>query len=81
MYDDCQEMEEDPRFPEVPNDNLDPGKTDLGNLDTKANDLSDIEERLTKLKFFNQTWLKAVPKTQLFKRGILKFPVQLLIFW
>ena len=46
--------EEDPLVPEAPN-NLDPGKSDSENLDTKVNCLKNIERRLTKLKFFNQT--------------------------
>ena len=36
---------------------LEPGKTELENLDIKANPFEDIESRLTKLKFFNKTWL------------------------
>ena len=40
------------------------GKAGLGKLDIKQNPFEDIEKRLTKLKFFNQTWLKEIRETQ-----------------
>ena len=58
--------EEDLKFPEVPTETFETMKANLGNLDTKVNSCEeDIERRLTKLKFFNQTWLKDVPETRL----------------
>ena len=63
MLDDYIETEEDLRLKEFPSESLKPApaQAKIANLDSKANSLDeDIENRLTKLRFFNQTWLKDV---------------------
>ena len=52
------EEEENVKFPEVPIDILDTKKAEMSNVD------KEIESRLVKLKFFNQTWLKDVSETE-----------------
>ena len=44
--------EEDPRFPKVPNDSLEPVKAEMKNLDTKDSDLKDIENKVDKIEVF-----------------------------
>ena len=55
MLDKYMEEDDDIKLPEVPIDILDTKKGKVANLDDK------IERRLTRLKFFNQTWLEDVP--------------------
>ena len=64
MLDEHVEQEENVNLPEVPGGALEPVKAELVNHGTKANSFEDLEKRLTKLKFFNKTWLKNedVPK-------------------
>ena len=64
MLDEHVEQEENVNLPEVPGGALEPVKAKLVNYGTKANSFEDLEKRLTKLKFFNKTWLKDedVPK-------------------
>ena len=50
--------EDELKLPDVPSRAPELDKAEFGNLDTKPNPFQDIENRLTKLKFFNQTWLK-----------------------
>ena len=55
---DKQEHEKDLKLPEVSTETFETVKADLVDVDMKANSCDkDIEKRLTKLKFFNQTWL------------------------
>ena len=55
---DKQEHEEDLKLPEVSTETFETVKADFVDVDMKANSCDkDIEKRLTKLKFFNQTWL------------------------
>ena len=62
---DKQEHEEDLKLPEVSTETFETVKADLVDVDMKANSCDkDIERRLTKLKFFNQTWLKDLSKTK-----------------
>ena len=58
MLDEHLEQEENLNLPEVPGGALEPVKAELVNYGTKANSFEDLEKRLTKLKFFNKTWLK-----------------------
>ena len=58
MLDEYFEEEDDLKFPEVPNDIPDPKKAEVWNVD------KEIESRLVKLKFFNQTWLKDVTESK-----------------
>ena len=52
-------------FPEVPNETFESVKAEVENLGSKGNSRDeDIERRLTKLKFFNQSWLKNIPETR-----------------
>ena len=51
------DQENDIYLPEVPSEILEPKKADLVYRD------EEIERRLTKLKFFNQTWLNDAIKT------------------
>ena len=53
-----EEKEDELKLPDVPSGTPELDKAEFGNLDTKPNPFEDIESRLTKLKFFNQTWLK-----------------------
>ena len=63
--DENNEQDEDLMLPEVPTEICESVKLDVANLGTKANSRDeDIEKRLTKLQFFNKTWLKDVPKTR-----------------
>ena len=50
------DQENDIYLPEVPSEILEPKKADLVD--------EEIERRLTKLKFFNQTWLNDAIKTR-----------------
>ena len=62
---DKQEHEEDLKLPEVSTETFETVKADFVDVDMKANSCDkDIERRLTKLKFFNQTWLKDLSKTK-----------------
>ena len=55
---DKQEHEKDLKLPEVSTETFETVKADLVDVDMKAISCDkDIEKRLTKLKFFNQTWL------------------------
>ena len=55
---DKQEHEKDLKLPEVSTETFETVKADSVDVDMKANSCDkDIEKRLTKLKFFNQTWL------------------------
>ena len=59
-----KEHEEILELPEVPTETFETVRADLVNVDMKANLLNeDIERKLTKLKFSNQSWLKDVSKT------------------
>ena len=58
MLNERLEQEENLNLPEVPGGALEPVKAELVNYGTKANSFEDLEKRLTKLKFFNKTWLK-----------------------
>ena len=51
------EQEENVKLTEIPVGALEPVKTEPVNFDRKANSFEDLENRLTKLKFFNKTWL------------------------
>ena len=52
-------------LPEVPTETFDSVKAEVANLDTKVNSRDKgIENKLTKLEFFNPTWLKDVCKTK-----------------
>ena len=59
MLDDYIEQDQDElKLPDVPSGTPEHDKSEVGKLDTKPNPFEDIESRLTKLKFFNKTWLK-----------------------